>query len=117
MPLKIAPEGRQASATATRLMQRESRVYAVNELDALPRPIGAIEVGTPGTAGYRIELVIDEHGVVQTAELLGPAPAVFARQLQATFQEARFIPASKDGRPVRSRIVLQVIADTGAHTP
>lgn len=114
MPSEIAPEVRQASATATRLMQRETQVYAVTELDALPRPIGVIEVGTPGTAGYRVELVIDEHGRVHAAVLLSPAPAVLARELQATFQEARFVPARKDGRAVRSRIVLQVSADIGA---
>jgi hypothetical protein len=90
---------------------QESVVYAVHELDTLPRPVGPIDIGAPGTAGYRIELIIDEQGVVQRLALLDPSSAgSLEGRLRGALEATAFIPARKDGRAVRSRIVLQVSA-------
>lgn len=100
-------------------------VYAARELDSLPTPVSAIAIERlPGIARamapgrYRIELTIDEHGVVHKLDLLAPSmPGPVERELRAALEETRFIPARKDGRAVKSRVVLQVDAGSEAGEP
>lgn len=115
---KVAPERQRAAVTADVPMHPDPAVYAVHELDVLPRPVHAIEIAPPGTTPYRIELVIDERGIVQRLALLSPAaPERLQRKLQTAVGEKRFVPARKDGRAVRSRVILEVSSGTDARAP
>ncbi len=90
-------------------------VYAARDLDTYPRPLvplnaSRLEDPASGVAvSVRLELIIDEHGLVNHVALAGPGPAgALEAELRAMLAAARFIPASKDGRAVKSRVLLSV---------
>ena len=86
--------------------------YTALDLDRLPRPLAPLRINRAAGAGagdVRLELLIDERGIVQDISFAGPAaPARVEEALRAALVTTRFIPAQKDGRAVRSRIVLSV---------
>ena len=91
-------------------------VYTARDLDSYPRPLFPREIeriaehaaGFP-PAGVRLELLIDEHGIVNKVTLAGPETAdQRGAELRAAIAATRFIPARRDGRAVRSRILLNI---------
>jgi len=86
--------------------------YTARDLDRYPRPLAPIRINRAagdGAGEVRLEILIDERGVVQDMTFAGPAaPARVEEELRATLAAIRFLPAEKDGRAVRSRIVLSV---------
>ncbi len=87
--------------------------YAARDLDSLPMPVAPLELGRlPGlasTAPVRLELTIDEHGTVHTISIAGSRAGVMGEEeLRAALAATVFVPARKDGRAVKSRIVLNV---------
>lgn len=94
----------------------DSTVYTARDLDSYPRPVVPLDIGRLSelSAGIalaeaRFELLIDEHGIVNEVV---PAGAGTADQpgadLRAALAVIRFVPARKDGRAVRSRVLLSV---------
>jgi protein TonB len=88
--------------------------YTAKDLDLYPQPLAPVEpahpASVPDIAGeVTLLLSIDEFGVVQELSVVTAEPAGHFEQpaLQA-FNGVRFAPAQRDGRPVRSRIVLKV---------
>lgn len=86
--------------------------YLAQDLDSYPRPLAPLRIGRPARASageVRLELLIDEHGVVRDVIFAGPAQPDGAEvELRATLAATSFMPARKDGRPVRSRILLSL---------
>ena len=91
-------------------------VYMARDLDSYPRPVFPLDIeriaertaGLP-PAGVRLELLIDEHGIVSDVTLAGSDSSVQrSAELRAALAATRFIPASRDGRAVRSRILLNI---------
>lgn len=86
--------------------------YPARDLDDYPRPLAPLRIGRPARASageVRLELLIDEHGVVRDVIFAGPAqPGGAEGELRATLAATSFMPARKDGRPVRSRILLSL---------
>jgi hypothetical protein len=86
--------------------------YPARDLDDYPRPLAPLRIGqlARSSAGeVRLELLIDERGVVRDLVLAGPAPSGGAEEaLRATLAATPFVPARKDGRAVKSRVMLQV---------
>jgi len=86
--------------------------YPARDLDDYPRPLAPLRIGQlarAGTGEVRLELLIDERGVVRGIVFAGPADLRGAEEeLRTTLAATSFIPARKDGRPVRSRILLSV---------
>jgi hypothetical protein len=87
--------------------------YAAGDLDSLPIPVAPLDLGRlPGlasTAPVRLELTIDEHGAVHTISFAGSRAGVLGEEeLRAALAATVFVPARKDGRAVKSRIVLGV---------
>lgn len=86
--------------------------YPARDLDDYPRPLAPLRIGWPARASadeVRLELLIDEHGVVRDVVFTGPAqPGGAEVELRATLAATSFMPARKDGRPVRSRILLSL---------
>lgn len=86
--------------------------YSASELDVYPRPLTtlmnlALHDGMAGR--MRFTLLIDEHGVVnRVAALEGAPPARFEEGLRAMLAATRFEPARKDGRPVKSRVLIDL---------
>ena len=90
--------------------------YPARELDDYPRPLAPLRIDRlagDGAGEARLELLIDERGVVQDVIVVGPAvPGRAEEKLLATLAATLFLPALKDGRAVRSRIVLSVVFDS-----
>lgn len=86
--------------------------YAARDLDGYPRPLTALRIdGPPGAGGseVRLELLIDERGIVREVSFAGVIrPGGAEEELRAMLAATRFLPAVKDGRAVRSRILLSL---------
>jgi protein TonB len=91
--------------------------YPVRQLDVFPRPLAAVrpaypDQGAQATAKGEVtlELLIDENGRVHAADVVRAVPeGYFEAAAMSAFQAARFAPGQKDGRPVRSRVVVKVV--------
>ena len=68
----------------------------------LPPPIGVVQ----GVEPLRIELVVSAEGTVERARFLVPPRRMPDMMLLSNAKTWTFNPALKDGRPVRSRLVL-----------
>jgi hypothetical protein len=110
---KAAP--RPAAIAAPRIA--DPTVYAAAELDSLPRPVAPLDIGrlrerAPSpSSDVRLELVIDELGTVSEVAYVRTAAStarVLERDLRDAIAAMPFVPARKDGRAVKSRIVLSV---------
>jgi len=86
--------------------------YTARDLDSYPRPLAPFRIDRAAgdRAGeVRLEILIDERGIVQDIAIAGPAASArVEEELRAALAATRFLPAQKDGRAVRSRIVLSV---------
>ena len=86
--------------------------YSARDLDRYPRPLAPFQItrmAGDGAGEVRLEILIDERGIVQEMIFAGPAaPARVEEALRAALAATRFLPAQKDGRAVRSRIVLSI---------
>ena len=86
----------------------------LGELDRSPRPLGEVLPEYPEAAGTRsgsvvLRLFIDEHGVVERADVMASKPAgLFEDAARTAFLAARFEPGLRAGRPVRSEMTIEV---------
>lgn len=99
------PQAATAEHPAPAVPAADPRFYAARELDRFP----VLLVPVPGATGsdIRLWLGIDRQGaVVEVAggEPAAPLPEGLAERLRAL----RFAPALKDGRPVNSRVLLEL---------
>ncbi len=103
----VAPPGADAPVA---LHVSDPTYYSARELDAYPHPAQPLELEPlPGAGSIRLLLLIDEHGIVNDISLVEAGAASRLDQaLRTALAAARFIPARKDGRAVRSRIVLSI---------
>ena len=93
--------------------------YSASELDIFPRTLAPIAPGYPHAAiagrstGYvTLQVLIDEAGrVVDTAVLDAAPEGVFEEAAQQAITAASFSPAQKDGRIVRSRVLVKIEFD------
>lgn len=87
----------------------EATYYPAGELDEFPRlltPLGLERVGdVAGADAIRATVKIDEAGAVKGIEVAAPGGRG-EEALRAALSTARFTPALREGRAVRSRIVL-----------
>jgi protein TonB len=108
-----------ASQTGTEVLALpqapDANYYGARDLDRYPRPIAPFQIDRTagnGAREVRLEVLIDELGIVQDMTFAGPAaPARVEEALRAALTATRFLPAQKDGRAVKSRIVLSVNFD------
>jgi hypothetical protein len=102
-----APSGAEAPVA---LRASDPTYYPARELDAYPRPAQPLELDRLSGAGsIRLLLLIDEHGIVNDLSLVeAGATARLDEALRTVLVTARFIPARKDGRDVKSRVLLSV---------
>ena len=86
--------------------------YAARDLDSYPRPLTPLRIDQPpGSSAdeVRLELLIDEYGVVRDVTFsVSNDPGGVHEALRGALMATVFIPAIKDGRAVKSRIVLGV---------
>lgn len=88
--------------------------YEAKDLDLYPQPQAPVQPVYPSSAtditgSVSLLLQIDEFGVVQKLSVVTAEPAgYFEEAALRAFQLAHFAPAQREGRPVRSRIVIKV---------
>jgi len=91
--------------------------YSTNELDVLPNAVGALRPTRPAVGDDRAGMVvllvhIDEAGQVEEVSVVTAEPAAeFGEAAVAAVQNAQFTPAQRNGRPVRSRVLMKVLFD------
>lgn len=93
--------------------------YSARDLDVQPRalreivpeyPVDADRQRLSGTV--RLQLKLEADGRVGDIEIVDAAPpGVFAESAIKAFRDARFAPAQKNGRPVRARVLIEVVYD------
>ncbi|MBM3356312.1 MAG: energy transducer TonB [Betaproteobacteria bacterium] len=121
-PERAVEPVRTADAVPARPPIRDPVYYEARELDLYPRPVAPLDFGDPlraareGVNGHLLmRVAIDEQGVVRELTVMVAEPAgYFEEQALAIFGAARFHPAIKDGRAVRSRIVVAVRFDAAS---
>jgi periplasmic protein TonB len=94
----------------------DATYYPAKQLDVYPQPLTPIKLNYPDTAAAeRIDgrllllLLIDEFGVVNEVSVVEAQPeGHFEEAALPVFRATRFLPAQKQGRPVKSRVLLQV---------
>jgi len=90
--------------------------YTARELDVQPRALRDIQPTYPPEAErqrqsgtVRLELKIEADGRVSDVSVVSADPPdVFDESARAAFAAARFSPAQKNGRPVRTRMLVEV---------
>ena len=95
---------------------RDPTYYPAKQLDVYPLPLTEVKFDYPeSAAAERIDgrllmlLLIDEFGVVNEASVVEAHPeGYFEESALAVFRATRFSPAQKQGRPVKSRVLMQV---------
>jgi protein TonB len=88
--------------------------YTAKDLDLYPEALAPVDPPYPAsvsdvTGEVTVLLAIDEYGAVQDFSVVtAQPPGYFEESALSAFRTARFTPAQRDGRPVRSRIVVKV---------
>jgi protein TonB len=95
---------------------RDPTYYSSKQLDVFPQPLTPIRLDYPDSAtNARVDgrvtilLLIDEFGIVNDVSVTEAKPeGYFEEATIAVFRAAKFSPAQRQGRPVKSRVTLQV---------
>jgi TonB family protein len=110
-PARVAARASDAVAQSP-----DTTYYTIRQLDIFPAPTQPLQF--PGLtralaaevrARAVVELHISETGVVDDAKVIEAHPSgYFESELAATFLAVRFTPAVRDGRTVRSRVLVRI---------
>ena len=111
-----APQPSSALPAVTVPLLVDPTYYTAKQLDVQPRALAAInpvyppDAVTRGTAGWVVlKLKLDESGNVQDVEVSDASPpGIFDQSARDAFHNARFAPAQKDGRAVKSLVQIKV---------
>jgi len=93
--------------------------YSARDLDVQPRALSKIEPDYPAEADrqrlsgkLRLQLMLEADGRVSDVEVVGANPPdVFNESAIKAFRDARFVPAQKNGRLVRARVLIELVYD------
>lgn len=89
----------------------DARFYLARELDQYPAPLSALMPGSDAAGSVRLWVSIDHAGRVLDAALVDPTGGNFSQSLRERMLATRFEPARRDGRPVKSRVLMVVGRD------
>jgi len=107
-----------AAVTSALPLAPDPHYYPARDLDSYPWPLAPLPLDRPAgerVGTVRLEMMIDETGIVRDVVFVQPArPGQAEEGLRAALAATHFMPARKDGRAVRSRITLSV--KMGTHT-
>ena len=96
--------------------------YTARQLDVYPQPLSMPQPVYPEPASANgvhgevtLLVLVDEAGTVREVSVVEAQPeGYFEAAALAAYQDVRFEPARKDGRPVRSRVLIKVAFDPGS---
>lgn len=106
---------RQTAASSEAPVSLEQMYLERSMLSVAPRALDPVVIDFPDFAGVaehyvgEFEIYIDDTGgVVRVASNTSDLPQILHHAVQAAFLPARFAPGEVNGRPVRSRIRIEV---------
>jgi TonB family protein len=87
--------------------------YGARQLDVYPMLTGALELRHPGAteakARVLLLVLIDAAGIVDDASVVeSVAPGQWDETARRALMTARFKPALRSGRPVKSRLLIEI---------
>ena len=96
--------------------------HPARDLDVYPAPLAPLRFEYPERAArervggsVRLMLLLDEAGAVDSVSVVAAEPpGYFEDAARAVLATARFFPARKDARAVRSRVLIGVNYDPAA---
>lgn len=109
------PDGRQASVEIDVSLLND--YYKARELDRRAEPLEEIPLNNPMAGpgpGKSVKVILlllinEDGGVDSVATLEAPPAGGFGDMARAAFITTRFSPALKDGRPVKSQKIVEVL--------
>ncbi|HYL88940.1 MAG TPA: hypothetical protein VEU32_09250 [Burkholderiales bacterium] len=109
------PDGRNARVEIDLALLNE--YYNARELDRRAEPLEEVPLNNPRIGpepGRAVKVILlllinDSGGVDSVATLEAPPAGGFAEMARAAFTTTRFSPAFKDGRPVKSQKVVEIL--------
>lgn len=118
-PVAAAPSPLPAAPAATITSSVDLTYYSARDLDVQPRALREIVPEYPAEADrerlsgkLRLQLKLEADGRVSDIEIVdADPPDVFDASAIKAFRNARFAPAQKNGRPVRARMLIEVVYD------
>lgn len=120
-PLPVAASAPPAAPTAAAAITSsvDLTYYSAREVDVQPRALREVVPDYPADANQqqlsgrvRLGLKLEADGRVSDIEVVSANPPdVFDESALKAFRTARFVPAQKNGRPVRARILIEVVYD------
>ena len=122
-PVPNDPEPAASAGTETASLSVPDPVhYPAKDLDVYPQPLKRISPAYPRAAldaqisgAVTLLVLIDEAGRVAGTSVLDAVPdGVFEQAALEALANTAFFPAQKDGRTVRSRVVIKVEFDPAA---
>ncbi len=118
-PAPAAAPPAAAAPAATITSSVDLTYYSARDLDVQPRALREIVPEYPADADrerlsgkLRLQLKLEADGRVSDIEIVdADPPDVFDASALKAFRNARFAPAQKNGRPVRARMLIEVVYD------
>jgi protein TonB len=118
-PASVPSGGTAPPAAATITSSVDLTYYSVRDLDVQPRALREIVPDYPYDADrqrvsgqVRVQLKLEADGRVSDIAVVGAdPPGLFEDSALRAFRNARFIPAQRNGRPVRARVVITIVYD------
>ncbi len=107
LPAAVAAAVVEESAAGAAASGPDLRFYLARELDQYPSPLSALLDSGRGAGSARLWVSIDQTGrVVEAAVIDADPPGEFERLARERVLATLFVPARRDGRPVKSRVLL-----------
>lgn len=104
LPRRASPAATAQSADGAGL---DLRFYLARELDQYPSPLSTLHLGQGYRGSARLWVSIDQTGrVLEAAVIDADPPGEFERLARERVLATPFAPAWRDGRPVKSRVLL-----------
>ncbi|MGK2951859.1 MAG: energy transducer TonB [Thiobacillus sp.] len=118
-PAAAPPSAPEPAPVAVITTSVDLTYYSARDLDRQPRALREIVPDYPHDADrqrlsgtVRLQLKLEADGRVSDIEIVSATPPdVFNESAIKAFREARFAPAQKQGRPVRARVLIEVVYD------
>lgn len=119
LPAPVAASPAAPAPVATITSSVDLTFYSARDLDVQPRALREIVPDYPSDADrrrlsgkVRLQLKLEADGRVSDIGIVSASPpGIFDESAIKAFREARFAPAQKGGRPVRARVVIEVVYD------
>ena len=118
-----APAAPAPVPSATLTSSVDLTYYNARDLDVQPHAVRIIRPDYPVAADrqklsgtLRLQLKLEADGRVSDIEVVSAnPPGLFEDSAIKAFRDARFVPAQKNGRPVRALVVIEVVYDWEGH--